>query len=220
MQRVRVVLQASLIYLFLALVMKWGAGNANLAFVWLVFGTQAVLMVLGSALLSMDLLNERLHPKGQDHDPFGPLFVTTLVLLQLVIILWDLGHAHLSDNVPAGVKWFAYALQTAGWLGILWSMWVNRFFSSAIRLQPDRGQVVIASGPYQYIRHPGYGFAALAFFTQGVAMGSWLSILPVLPLILLMVRRTLMEEALLAAQLPGYAAYQQSVRFRWIPGIW
>ena len=36
----------------------------------------------------------------------------------------------------------------------LWAMRVNRFFSSVIRIQDDRGQTVISAGPYAFVRHP------------------------------------------------------------------
>jgi len=30
------------------------------------------------------------------------------------------------------------------------------FFSATVRIQTDRGHTVVSSGPYRFVRHPGY----------------------------------------------------------------
>jgi protein-S-isoprenylcysteine O-methyltransferase Ste14 len=54
-------------------------------------------------------------------------------------------------------------------------MCVNRFFSSVIRIQTDRGQYVVATGPYAFVRHPGYSAGILIIVASGPALGSWLA---------------------------------------------
>ena len=93
----------------------------------------------------------------------------------------------------------------------IWAMLVNRFFSSAVRLQPDRGQQVVSSGPYRLVRHPGYSGGLLLLLSAGVALGSWIAIVPILLIVPFMVRRTLIEERMLASARPGYANYMQRV---------
>ena len=99
-----------------------------------------------------------------------------------------------------------------------WAMLVNRFFSSAVRLEPDRGQQVVSSGPYRLVRHPGYSGGLLLLLSAGVALGSWIAIVPILLIVPFMVRRTLIEERMLADALPGYVGYMQRVRSRIVPG--
>ena len=101
-----------------------------------------------------------------------------------------------------------------------WAMLVNRFFSSAVRLQPDRGQQVVTSGPYRLVRHPGYSGGLLLLLCVGLGPGSWIAIASILLVPPLMVRRTLIEERMLASALPGYADYMQRVRSRIVPGVW
>ena len=101
-----------------------------------------------------------------------------------------------------------------------WAMLVNRFFSRAVRLQLDRGQQVVTSGPYRLVRHPGYSGGLLLLLSAGFALGSWIAMTPILLMLPLMVRRTLIEESMLANALPGYADYVQRVRSRIVPGIW
>ena len=101
-----------------------------------------------------------------------------------------------------------------------WAMLVNRFFSRAVRLQPDRGNQVVTSGPYRLVRYPGYSGGLLLLLSAGFALGSWIAMAPIPLMLPLMVRRTLIEESMLANALPGYADYTQRVRPRIVPGIW
>ena len=86
---------------------------------------------------------------------------------------------------------------------------MNRFFSSAMRIQRDRGQHVITTGPYQYVRHPGYAAFILVALCSGLALGSWGSLLPSLLYIGLFIRRTAVEDRLLREELEGYPAYAE-----------
>ena len=96
----------------------------------------------------------------------------------------------------------------------------RRFFSRAVRLQPDRGQQVVTSGPYRFVRHPGYSGGLLLLLSAGFALGSWIAMAPILLMLPLMVRRTLIEERMLAHALPGYADDMRRVRSRIIPRVW
>ena len=55
-------------------------------------------------------------------------------------------------------------------------MAVNRFFSSVVRIQAERGQYVVTAGPYAYVRHPGYLAGILIMVASGPALGSWLAV--------------------------------------------
>jgi protein-S-isoprenylcysteine O-methyltransferase Ste14 len=87
-------------------------------------------------------------------------------------------------------------------------------------VQADCGQEVIAAGPYHYVRHPTYVGELLLFIFSGLALGSWLSVLPMLLLGLGLIRRTIIEDRKLQGKLAGYADYAQRVRYRLIPGLW
>jgi protein-S-isoprenylcysteine O-methyltransferase Ste14 len=69
------------------------------------------------------------------------------------------------------------------------------------------------------VRHPGYAATLFAMLTGGVALGSWLAMLPLLVFFGLFVRRTLLEDRLLKQELEGYAEYAQNVRCRLIVGV-
>ncbi len=109
----------------------------------------------------------------------------------------------------------------AGYALCFWAMLVNRFFSSVIRIQSDRGQYVVTTGPYAFIRHPGYTAGILIILASGVGLGSWLAAamlaIATLPFLLY---RAVTEDRILQAELPGYRDYAKRVRWRLSPGIW
>lgn len=123
-------------------------------------------------------------------------------------------------DAPDWVVWLGYALFIVGYAGEAWPQAVNRHFEPGIRIQQDRGQTVIDSGPYAYVRHPGYAFALPLSIGMALMLGSWWALLPALLVGVGLVPRTLFEEQTLRAELPGYTEYTQRVRYRWVPGFW
>jgi protein-S-isoprenylcysteine O-methyltransferase Ste14 len=103
---------------------------------------------------------------------------------------------------------------------ILRAMHVNRFFSAVVRIQNDRGHVVVDQGPYGVVRHPGYLGMIAAIPFGGLVMGSWLSVGLALVCSSMILRRVMFEDAFLRANLKGYAAYLTRVPYRLVPGVW
>lgn len=196
------------------------AGTWNLPFFWTVVAIPPFVSLTAIRILEADLIAERIHPRGKDTDPAARFVLTILCLLHYGLAALDLGRWHYLDGIPLLLQVFSFVPVIAGWLGLLWSMKVNKFFSSAIRIQQEREQKVISSGPYACVRHPGYAFAGTAFLFQAVAMGSWLSMLPAILMVFYLIYRIRLEEQLLLDGLPGYKDYVRKVRFRLIPGLW
>jgi protein-S-isoprenylcysteine O-methyltransferase Ste14 len=96
----------------------------------------------------------------------------------------------------------------------------NAYLSPAVRIQTDRGQTVVSSGPYHYVRHPMY--AAFLLFVLGTALvlGSWYGLLFGLTLVFAVARRAVLEERTLRQELDGYDAYMAQVEYRLIPRVW
>ncbi|UQR62264.1 isoprenylcysteine carboxylmethyltransferase family protein [Bradyrhizobium sp. C-145] len=109
----------------------------------------------------------------------------------------------------------------SGYALALWAMHVNRFFSSVIRIQSDRGQYVVTTGPYAFVRHPGYTAGILIIAASGPALESWLAAALVVifsqPFLL---HGTITEDRILHVELAGYSDYAARVRWRLVPSIW
>ena len=96
----------------------------------------------------------------------------------------------------------------------------NAFLSPAVRIQEERGQTVISTGPYHYVRHPLYASAILFFLGTPLLLGSWYGLLFALVPIAWMAVRAVLEERVLREELPGYDAYMAQVKYRLIPYVW
>jgi protein-S-isoprenylcysteine O-methyltransferase Ste14 len=126
---------------------------------------------------------------------WSPTYSLPLKILSLLIIL-------------AGYALSSYALIE------------NRFFSGMVRLQTDRGHQVVSSGPYRWIRHPGYAGALLTYLASPIFLDSSWAFLPTAFITVLFVIRTALEDRFLQDELEGYRDYVKRVRYRLLPGIW
>lgn len=108
----------------------------------------------------------------------------------------------------------------ASFVLLTWSMAVNRHFEGTVRIQENRDHHVVSSGPYRYVRHPGYVAVILQFIALPLALTTWAAWIPSLAGVLLFVVRTALEDATLQRELPGYHEFAQHTRYRLLPGVW
>lgn len=96
----------------------------------------------------------------------------------------------------------------------------NRFFSGMVRIQRERDHHVVSTGPYRWLRHPGYASALLTYLSTPVLLDSWWAFVPAVLWALVLLVRTYLEDRTLQEELPGYREYAGRVRYRLLPGIW
>ena len=111
-------------------------------------------------------------------------------------------------------------LMISGYVLLAWAMFSNTFFSPVIRIQQEREHKVVTGGPYRFVRHPGYVGAIFYFMSIPLMLGSVWAFIPSALTIILTLLRIVLEEGVLLKELPGYAEYKESVRYRLLPGIW
>jgi len=102
----------------------------------------------------------------------------------------------------------------------IWAMLANTFFAAVARIQSERGQRVCDSGPYRWVRHPGYSGAILQSLGLPLLLGSLWALIPGAAAALLMITRTVLEDRMLQSELHGYTQYAGQVRYRLLPGLW
>jgi len=144
--------------------------------------------------------------------------LATLILLPLIAGL-DVGRygwSYLNAwwMVP-GVLFFLFAMFFTDW-----ALMENKFFELGVRIQKERGQKVVSTGPYAMVRHPGYAAFILLYFSFPLIVGSFYALFASLFTALLLVIRTALEDATLQKELEGYVEYTKKTRFRLIPLIW
>jgi protein-S-isoprenylcysteine O-methyltransferase Ste14 len=113
-----------------------------------------------------------------------------------------------------------FILVSFGYAFAAWALAENRFFYSVVCIQKNRGHVVCDSGPYRYVRHPGYAGNILALFGIVLALGSVWTLIPAVVASIIAVIRTALEDRTLQDELPGYRDYARRVRYRLIPWIY
>ncbi len=199
--------------------LRWLAGWC---FLFLFFGF-FVVMSLWLYKHDPGLLQERMTGLGKQNQALWDkvfmisisiIFIAWLILMPLDAVRFQWSH------MPA---W----LQACGAIILVVSFYLfylvyreNPYLSPAIRIQNERGQKVISSGLYHYIRHPLYAAFIPFFVGTALLLGSWYGILFGLVFVVLIGIRATKEEKMLLKELPGYESYVAKVKYRFIPYIW
>jgi protein-S-isoprenylcysteine O-methyltransferase Ste14 len=223
MQRLYAFLWIVMVYVVAASVLFIAAGQFGLPSFWAYIAVMAVLGLIAYIAVSPRIPEMMQEQKrggvGEQNKGTGPMLVAMLIF-HWIIAGVDVGRTHWSGDMPFALSIFGLLVSGCGFGLLAWSIVINQFYSPRVAIQAERGQQVITTGPYHWVRHPGYvGWILYAVFS-GIALGSWLSILPTLLIATLIVRRTIIEDRMLARDLNGYVDYARQVRYRLVPGLW
>jgi len=125
-----------------------------------------------------------------------------------------------TGEIPVSIQLFGIILMFSGSMLFTWSMVSNKFFSTMVRIQEERGHKVATEGPYKHVRHPGYvGFIMMSASTP-LFLGSFYGLICSATSALLIIIRTSLEDKTLHKELEGYGNYSDEVRYKLIPYIW
>lgn len=199
------------------------AGRLDWTAAWLYLALVVANSAVGYACLrrwNPELIERRLHlgegTKTWDKvwsALYAPVFLAIYVVAGL-----DAGRGG-SEVSPAA--WVAgLAVFAPGAVLLTASMVVNPFFEKTVRIQRDRGHRVIDTGPYRFVRHPGYvGFLGW-ILSAPLLLGSAWAFAPAALAVAGLAIRTALEDRTLRRELAGYEDYARRVRFRLVPGVW
>jgi protein-S-isoprenylcysteine O-methyltransferase Ste14 len=169
------------------------------------------------------LLRERLKPPLQKDQPLADkLWLIPFLLILLTAMGFmaaDAARWRWSAMLPC-VQWAGCALLVVAVMFISWVMRANSFAAPVVKIQTDRGQKVIQTGPYAIVRHPMYLGALFYFAAASLVLGSWWGLLAVPILAVMLGVRIGIEENALRQGLAGYDDYARRVRWRMLPLIW
>ncbi|QKD03601.1 methyltransferase family protein [Mesorhizobium loti] len=193
------------------------------AWVYLV-GMVGLSLILGITLAQRDpgLMNERLSRPIQKNQTAADKVLLSILLL--AILGWQI---FMGFDFRFGWSTVPVWAQVVGTLVLLVGIWIcyltmleNSFAAPVVKIQDERGQHVITTGPYSHVRHPMYAGAILFFAGTALLLGSWWGLASVLVFVVLLAIRTFIEEKTLRAGLRGYDDYANEVRYRLIPMVW
>lgn len=181
-----------------------------------------ILLTYGLLIDRKDLIKERLRP-GEGMKRWDKVYYaisTPLFFVMFILSILDATWFSWSPSVPFLVVLLGILLYCVGQIIVLWAKRTNRFFSSVVRIQTDRKHEVCSTGPYRFVRHPGYLGGLVFTIGTPLLLGSFGGLLPAFFAIILVFWRTYMEDTTLKKELPGYEDYSKKVRYRIIPLLW
>ena len=190
--------------------------SGGLLFLCLLF---VPMLIMGAVMLARarDLLRKRLDAKEKQGDQKGVVALSGLIFLG-GFVLAGLDFRFGWSEVPLPAVIGASVLFLTGYGLYAEVMRENAYLSRTV--QVEAGQTVISTGLYGVVRHPMYMATVLMFLALPLILGSWYALIPFAFYPVLMVIRIRGEEKLLTAELAGYEAYKDTVRYRMIPFIW
>jgi len=221
---IRRFLQLGLYIAVQATILFAAAGRWEWPMAWVYLGMYLGVIALLSLLIlprNPELVAERSQMK-ENTKSWDKVFsvVYTICGLSVLLVAGLDQRGGWSPPFPAWLMGSGVGVLMAGWALLVWAMTTNRFFSSVVRIQTDRGHTVVSSGPYQFVRHPGYVSMMVSALGAIAMFGSVWAVIPTVLLISLVIVRTALEDQTLQNELPGYKDYAARVRYRLLPGVW
>jgi protein-S-isoprenylcysteine O-methyltransferase Ste14 len=205
----------------IALLLFASAGRFDWLYAWLYTAVFVLIQLSGAFFMPLEVLAER-GSKKENAEKWDRV-VTGLILPSFLSVYLVAGldfRWHWSAEWGTARHLAAALVFILGCALEMWAMAANRFFSTAVRIQLDRGHVACTDGPYRYVRHPGYVGMILYYGATPVFLGALWALIPAAMVAILLVVRTWLEDKTLQKKLPGYTEYAARVRFRLVPGIW
>lgn len=188
---------------------------------WMFIAVCAAGMISVSVLVPRELLNARARA-GEGWKRWDK-FILPWILFGPIIASVVAG----LDVRYAWMRPFSLAQQITAVAAILaahaltvWAMRSNPHFEGVVRIQNDRNHKVMTSGPYAYVRHPGYVGMIAFYLATPVVLGSRAAFIPQALIVVLLILRTALEDQMLRRELPGYKEYAARVRCRLLPLLW
>jgi len=195
------------------------------AWIWVIITT---LYYLGGLVVLLKANPQLLNARGglNKHDntkfwdkPLLQVFAVTGLWGHTVLMGLDVGRFKWTLLDPwfilPGIIFFILAF-----ILVYWSMAVNIHFETTVRIQHDRNHKVISSGPYRFLRHPGYLGLILVPFGSTMILGSMYGFITSFATFIVLGIRTWLEDRTLIEELEGYKKYASQTRYRLIPYIW
>ena len=187
---------------------------------WLFMGILFVPMFLaGLVMLKKNpaLLQSRLNAKEKEREQSLVVKLSGLMFLAGFIVA-GLNFRFGWYTLPKAVSIAAAVVFLASYALYAEVLRENTYLSRTIEVQ--EGQQVVDTGLYGIVRHPMYSVTVVLFLAMPLVLGSIYAFIIFLVYPFIIAKRIRNEEQVLTAELAGYAAYKEKVRWRLLPFIW
>jgi protein-S-isoprenylcysteine O-methyltransferase Ste14 len=213
--------------LFNAILFFAAAGRLDLPRAWAYIIVQALIMTFIFILMLVRFpeMAEVVNARGEVKMPklwdklFAIFYALATMVMMPIIAGLDVGRFRWSE---LNIWWMGLGFFLLFFSLFIseWALFENKFFELGVRVQKERGQKVISTGPYAIVRHPGYIAFILLYTSFPLTVGSFYALYTSLLTAVLLVLRTALEDATLKKELDGYLEYTKKTKYRLIPLIW
>ena len=214
-------IQVTISVILIAILLLVSAGKTDWIYAWVYIISSVLVIIINACIFPPELISER--GRKKDNVEKWDKLITRLLTLPWFALY-----------IVSGLDIrFGLSLELASWIHISglvifilgnalvsWAMISNIYFSTAVRIQYDRGHTVSIGGPYRFMRHPGYLGMIIYLLATPLALGSFWAFIPASLTVILFIIRTAFEDNTLKNKLEGYKEYAERVKYRLIPGIW
>jgi protein-S-isoprenylcysteine O-methyltransferase Ste14 len=207
-----------------AVILFLSAGRLDWVWAWVFLGLY-LLGVLVNAYLMLRLNPENIAERAKGAGIrrwdalFGGLYIVMYILIEPAVAGLDFRY-NWTSSLVLGFHLAGAVIYALGFALLIWSMAANAYFATIVRIQEERGHTVCDTGPYRYVRHPGYVGGIIQALAVPFVLGSLWALIPGAVAVLGMVLRTTMEDRTLQVELDGYREYTRRTRYRLLPGVW
>ena len=221
----RRIVQVGLTLAFQAAMLFLSSGRLDWLWAWVFLGLYLLGIAVNAVLMmryrGLETVAERGKAEGmKDWDKVvGGLWAVLYFIVILVVAGLDVRFGW-TGPFSLALHIVGVAVFGAGFALFSWAMVSNAYFSTVVRIQEERGHAVCTTGPYRFVRHPGYSGAILQSLAVPLILGSWWALIAGVLAAMLMVVRTALEDRTLQEELEGYQDFTQQTRHRLVPGVW
>ena len=224
MEKVKLLIKGFVTNIVFTAILFTSAGRLNYIQGWIFLSINilSTLMNYFTIQKNNELINERSKP-GEGIKSWDKLLLGLSAIIYVIIVVLaglDSGRFNWSQNFNWIISISGVLLTIIGQVIFLTARSQNKFFSSVVRIQKDRGHVVCDTGLYKIVRHPGYLGMTLSLMALPLITTSIWSIIPTLIAIILLFVRTSLEDKTLKNELDGYIEYTRKTRSKLIPLVW
>ncbi len=218
---VRRMVQVFLTLLIQSIILFVSAGTLSWKWAWIFIVIGIFILVINYMVLPREVIEERGREKKNVKKWDKILMSINMISILGIYILSGLDYRfNWSSVFPVMIHVIGLIIVFLGSMLFTWSMVSNKFFSTMVRIQDERGHHTAVEGPYRYVRHPGYvGYILMAMATP-LALGSIYALLMSFLVMIIFIIRTALEDKTLLKELEGYEGYSKKVKYRLIPFIW
>ena len=218
---VRRIAKVVIVFLLQGVILFVASGTLHWNWAWFFIFVQIVILLINYAILPKKVIEERGREK-KNVKKWDKILVGLSIIPAIgIYVLSGLDYRlSWSPGFHSSIHIISLAILLLASMLFTWSMVSNKFFSTMVRIQKERGHTLVAEGPYKYVRHPGYLGYILMVIATPVALGSIYALLMSFLVMIIFIIRTAMEDKTLLNELEGYREYSQKIKYKLIPSIW